>query len=51
MEFTESVNLKIVKAFEAEGIEFAFPKTTTYLAQDDRCPLHVNFSKSPEKNQ
>jgi MscS family membrane protein len=49
MEFTESVNLKIMRAFETEGIEFAFPTTTTYLAQDDRRPLHVNFSAAGEK--
>ena len=40
----ERVNLQIMKAFEAEGIEFAFPTTTTYLAQDDRRPLNVTIS-------
>lgn len=52
MEFTESVNLKIMRAFEAEGIEFAFPTTTTYLAQDDRRPLHINFpvNQIPSEN-
>ena len=35
---------QIMRAFEAEGIEFAFPTTTTYLAHDDRRPLHVKFS-------
>ncbi len=44
MAFSETVNLKIMRAFEAEGIEFAFPTTTTYLAQDQRRPLHINFS-------
>ena len=48
MEFTEKVNLKIMQAFENEGIEFAFPTTTTYLAQDDQRPLHINFSKKEE---
>ncbi len=47
MEFTESVNLNIMRAFEAEGIEFAFPTTTTYLAQDDRRPLDIKFSVNP----
>jgi MscS family membrane protein len=42
--FNERVNLQIMKAFEAEGIEFAFPTTTTYLAQDDRRPLNVTIS-------
>ena len=49
MEFTESVNLKIMKAFEAEGIEFAFPTSTTYLAQNDRRPLHVSFSPADKQ--
>jgi MscS family membrane protein len=42
--FNERVNLQIMKAFEAEGIEFAFPTTTTYLAQDDRRPLNITIS-------
>ena len=50
MDFTESVNLKIMRAFEAEGIEFAFPTSTTYLAQDDRRPLHINFSGIDNKS-
>lgn len=41
MEFSEKVNFRIMRAFEAEGIEFAFPTTTTYLAQDDRRPLTI----------
>jgi small-conductance mechanosensitive channel len=42
--FCEKINLKIMRAFEAEGIEFAFPTTTTYLAQDNKRPLHINLS-------
>jgi len=42
--FNERVNLQIMRAFEEEGIEFAFPTTTTYLAQDDRRPLNVTIS-------
>jgi len=45
MRFSEGVNLKIMRAFEAEGIEFAFPTSTTYLAQDDRRPLSISLSK------
>ncbi|MBU2515303.1 mechanosensitive ion channel [bacterium] len=48
MEFTEKINLKIMKAFEAEGIEFAFPTSTTYLAQDDRRKLNVNINQVKE---
>jgi len=42
--FDEKVNFQIMRAFEAEGIEFAFPTTTTYLAQDDRRPLNITLS-------
>jgi MscS family membrane protein len=44
VEFSEKVNLKIMRAFEKEGIEFAFPTTTTYLAHDERRPLHLSIS-------
>jgi MscS family membrane protein len=51
MEFTETVNLKIMRAFEAEGIEFAFPTTTAYLAQDNRRPLHIKISEDHENRE
>ena len=56
LEFNERTNLQIMRAFEAEGIEFAFPTTTTYLAHDDRRPLHVRFSgdtrlEDPKQNE
>lgn len=35
MAFTEYVNLRIMKEFNQEGIEFAFPTTTTYLEQSE----------------
>ncbi len=35
----EETNLDIMRRFEAEGIEFAFPTTTTYLAGDPKRPL------------
>ncbi len=44
VDFTHRVNLRIMKAFEAEGIEFAFPTTTTYLAHDDRRPLSIRLA-------
>jgi MscS family membrane protein len=44
MAFSERINLQIMRAFEAEGIEFAFPTTTNYLAHDARRPLHINIS-------
>lgn len=51
MDFSEGVNIKIMRAFEAEGIEFAFPTTTTYLAQDDRRPLSISISGGVRKEE
>jgi len=34
-EVNERVNFEIMKCFEAEGIEFAFPSQTLYLKKDD----------------
>ena len=50
MRFSEEVNLRIMRAFEAEGIEFAFPTTTTYLAHDDKRPLTISISKDPNRD-
>ena len=44
LEFTEKVNLKIMRRFEEEGIEFAFPTTTTFLAHDKQRPLQISVS-------
>lgn len=46
--FSERANLQIMKAFEAEGVEFAFPTTTTYLAHDDRRPLNITIESEPK---
>lgn len=35
------MNREILKRFNAEGIEFAFPTNTTYLAGDDSRPLTI----------
>jgi len=51
MAFSEKVNFKILRAFEAEGIEFAFPTTTTYLAQDNKRPLTVNLAGGFDYNE
>ena len=40
MAWCEQVNFRIMKAFEDEGIEFAFPTSTTYLAGDPKRPLN-----------
>ena len=44
LEFNQRVNIEIIQRFEEEGIEFAFPTTTTYLAHDSRRPLHIDVS-------
>jgi len=41
LEWCEEINLEIMRQFEAEGIEFAFPTSTTYLAHDEKRPLTV----------
>lgn len=48
--FSEKFNLKVMRAFEKEGIDFAFPTTTTYLTQDDARPLQVQFGPQSEAN-
>lgn len=41
--FTQKVNMKIMRAFEEEGIEFAFPTQTLYLANDDKRQLALRM--------
>lgn len=43
LDFSERINLEIMNQFEKEGIEFAFPTTTTYLAHDARRPLKISI--------
>ncbi len=38
--FSQKVNLRIMQEFRKEGIKFAYPTTTTYLALEDDQPLH-----------
>ncbi len=42
LQWCERVNVEIMRAFEQNGIEFAFPTTTTYLAQDNKRPLVIS---------
>ncbi len=39
MEFSERVNMEILRRFNGEGIEFAFPTQTLYIAGDPKRPL------------
>jgi MscS family membrane protein len=41
LEFTHKVNMQILERFNAEGIEFAFPTQTLYLANDEKRQLAV----------
>lgn len=48
MEFTEWVNHEIFRRFNEEGIDFAFPTQTLYLAGDEKRPLNVGWNQNPE---
>lgn len=45
MAFTEKVNLQIIRRFNAEGIEFAFPTQTLHLAGDPKHPLNAGLNE------
>ena len=46
MAFNERFNMEILRRFNAEGIEFAFPTQTLYVAGDERRPLEVKMSSN-----
>jgi MscS family membrane protein len=48
LRFSQRVNLQIMREFEKEGIQFAFPTSTTYLTQDDGQPLHLSLASNHE---
>ena len=48
MAFNEEVNLRIMEEFEREGIEFAFPTTTTYLTQEKGDALKIAIDHEQE---
>ncbi|MEA2078701.1 MAG: mechanosensitive ion channel, partial [Pseudomonadota bacterium] len=39
--FADRVNMQIMERFNAEGIDFAFPSQTMYLAGDSKRPLNL----------
>ena len=49
LQFSEQVNLSIMKQFAAEGIEFAFPTNTTYLEQADGKSIALSVTDPREK--
>jgi len=46
MDFTQKVNLEIMRRFNAEGIDFAFPTQTLYLAGDKSRPLNIGLTQN-----
>jgi len=51
MEFTEKVNLAIMREFNREGIQFAFPSVTTYLEQPEGKAFRFEMGPGqPEKD-
>ena len=41
VEFAHRVNMQIMERFNAEGIDFAFPSQTMYLAGDSKRPINL----------
>lgn len=50
MAFTEKFNMELFKRFNEEGIEFAFPTQTLYLAGDPARPLNVGIERLKEES-
>ena len=49
--FSEKVNMEILKRFNKEGIDFAFPTQTIYLANDDKRQLAIKLLRDdPDKS-
>ena len=46
VEFAHRVNMQIMERFNAEGIDFAFPSQTMYLAGDNKRPLNLDRQPS-----
>lgn len=46
MDFTQKVNLEIMRRFNAEDIDFAFPTQTLYLAGDKTRPLNIGLTQN-----
>lgn len=48
MELSQRVNMQIMREFEKEGIEFAFPTTTTHLVYDEHRPIQIGFASDSQ---
>lgn len=47
--FAHRVNMQIMERFNAEGIDFAFPSQTLYLAGDSKRPLNLGGQPSSSR--
>jgi len=47
MDFTERFNKEVFRCFNEEGIEFAFPTQTVYLAGDKTRPITIGVETAP----
>ena len=45
-EWNHKINLEILRRFNDEGLEFAFPTNTTYLAHDANRKLSIVVDKN-----
>jgi MscS family membrane protein len=50
MAYGEKVNLAIIRRFNEEGIDFAFPTQTLHLAGDPKRPLNIGMKEQVKKN-
>jgi len=50
MDFTERFNKEVFRRFNQEGIEFAFPTQTVYLAGDVARPLTIGIGKEADQH-
>ena len=48
LQFSEHVNMQILERFNAEGIDFAFPTQTIYLANDNKRQLALNLLRGQQ---
>ena len=45
-EWNHKMNLQVLRRFNDEGIDFAFPSNTTYLAYDQKRKLEISVGTS-----
>ncbi|HKI45918.1 MAG TPA: mechanosensitive ion channel domain-containing protein [Balneolales bacterium] len=51
MEFSERLNMNILKRFNEAGIDFAFPTQTVYLAGDENRPLNIGWHSDGDEEK